>query len=209
MRAKAPAHQELPSIALHPRRRPAKRARPVSYSVAMSNIQPEQASFLLQAVYLPAYQNEYRVTKSVIEAIPADKADYKPDPNAKSAMELAWHIASAENLFSSAVAAGQFDFTPRPRPESIKTPADVSAWYSKNFESNVATLQNLSAEKLAQIVDFRGLFQLPAVMYLGFMMHHSVHHRGQLSTYLRPMGSKVPAIYGESYDSAAARTAAK
>jgi uncharacterized damage-inducible protein DinB len=49
---------------------------------------------------------------------------------------------------------------------------------------------------------------LPAVMYLGFILHHSVHHRGQLSMYLRPMGARVPAMYGESYDSAEARKAA-
>ena len=58
-------------------------------------------------------------------------------------------------------------------------------------------------------VDFRGMFQRPAVMYLNFLLHHSIHHRGQLSTYLRPMGAKVPAMYGESYDSAEARKAAQ
>ena len=49
------------------------------------------------------------------------------------------------------------------------------------------------------------MFQLPAVMYLGFVQQHSIHHRGQLSMYLRPMGAKVPSIYGESYDAAEAR----
>jgi uncharacterized damage-inducible protein DinB len=67
----------------------------------------------------------------------------------------------------------------------------------------------LSNEQLIKIVDFRGMFQLPAVMFLNFVLHHTVHHRGQLSTYLRPMGAKVPAIYGESYDSAEARKAAQ
>ena len=56
--------------------------------------------------------------------------------------------------------------------------------------------------------DFRGLFQLPAVVYLHTASIHSIHHRGQLSMYLRPMGAKVPAIYGESYDSTQARLAA-
>ena len=60
-----------------------------------------------------------------------------------------------------------------------------------------------------KIVDFRGMFQLPAVNYLGFILHHTVHHRGQLSMYLRPMGAKVPSIYGESYDAAEARKAAQ
>jgi uncharacterized damage-inducible protein DinB len=45
-------------------------------------------------------------------------------------------------------------------------------------------------------------------MYLQFLMNHSIHHRGQLSVYLRPMGAKVPSIYGESYDDAQARKAA-
>ena len=57
-------------------------------------------------------------------------------------------------------------------------------------------------------VDFRGLFQLPAVVYLHTASIHSIHHRGQLSMYLRPMGAKVPAIYSESYDSTKARLAA-
>ena len=56
-----------------------------------------------------------------------------------------------------------------------------------------------------KVVDFRGIFQLPAVAYLQTAQIHSIHHRGQLSMYLRPMGAKVPAIYGESYDSAQAK----
>jgi uncharacterized damage-inducible protein DinB len=53
------------------------------------------------------------------------------------------------------------------------------------------------------------MIQQPAVLLLHFVLVHTVHHRGQLSTYLRPMGSKVPAIYGESYDSALAKKAAQ
>ena len=63
-------------------------------------------------------------------------------------------------------------------------------------------------DHLVKIVDFRGIFQLPLVIYLDFLLHHSIHHRGQLSMYLRPMGAKVPSIYGESYDAAEARKAA-
>jgi uncharacterized damage-inducible protein DinB len=144
----------------------------------------------------------------VIEAIPVDNSDYRPDPMSKTAMELAWHIASTEMRFLNAVAAGGFDFTPMPRPESIKTSADLVAWYTGNFASHLEPVTKLSGDQLVKIVDFRGMFQLPAVMYLNFVLHHTVHHRGQLSTYLRAMGSKVPAMYGESYDSAEARKAA-
>jgi uncharacterized damage-inducible protein DinB len=51
------------------------------------------------------------------------------------------------------------------------------------------------------------LFQLPAVAFIQLAMNHTIHHRGQLSMYLRPMGAKVPAIYGESYDTIQARLA--
>ena len=108
-----------------------------------------------------------------------------------------------------ALAAGEFDFSPRPRPDSIKNSHDLNGWYTENFAARFDKLTKLSSEQLVKIVDFRGVFQLPAVMYLDFVLHHSIHHRGQLSMYLRPMGAKVPAIYGESYDSAEARKAAK
>ncbi len=180
----------------------------LSYSVDMQPIQAEQAAFLLHGVCLPGLKNEHRVTKAVIEAIPADQGDYRPDEISKTAMELAWHIAVTEMRFMEAVAAGEFDLSPRPRPDSIRTPADLAGWYTANFEPHFEKLTKLSNEQLLKIVDFRGMFQLPAVMYLNFVLNHSIHHRGQLSAYLRPMGGKVPAIYGESHDSAEARKAA-
>jgi hypothetical protein len=67
--------------------------------------------------------------------------------------------------------------------------------------------QTSGDEQLLKIVDFRGLFQFPAVVYIQVGMNHSIHHRGQLSMYLRPMGAKVPSIYGESYDARLAREA--
>jgi uncharacterized damage-inducible protein DinB len=175
----------------------------------MQPIQPDQAAFLLQGVYLPGVRNEHRITKTVIEAIPLDKSDYRPDAISKNALDLAWHIAATEMMFMDAVAEGAFDFSPRPRPESIKNSEGLSAWYQENFESRFEALTKLSNDQLAKIVDFHGMFQLPAVMYLGFILHHTVHHRGQLSMYLRPMGAKVPAMYGESYDSAEARKTAQ
>lgn len=169
----------------------------------------DHAEFWLHDVLLASLKNEYRVTKSVLEAIPASNADYRPDPNAKSALELAWHIATAEIRFYETILNGSFDSSPRPRPELIKTPADIAAYYAAEFEKNFAKLAQFRGEALVKMVDFRGLFQLPAVAFAQVAMSHSIHHRGQLSTYLRPMGGRVPAIYGESYDSAEARKAAK
>jgi uncharacterized damage-inducible protein DinB len=170
-------------------------------------MEKEQASFLLSTIYLPTIRHEQGITASVIGAIPPDKGDYRPDEISKSAMELAWHIAVSEMRFMDSVAAGEFDLSARPRPESIRTPADVIAWYKENSEPRLRTLESASPEQLVKTVEFRGRLELPAVMYLSIMLRHSVHHRGQLSAYLRPMGAKVPPIYGESHDSAQARMA--
>ena len=174
----------------------------------MNAMTPEQAKFLFE-FKLPAVKNEYAVTRSVIEAIPQSGGEYRPDPNSKTAMELAWHIVAAEHRFYGGIAAGAFDFTPNHRPETVKTPAQIGQWYGESFGKNLEALTRLSGEQLAKTLDLRGLLQLPAVAYLQFSLHHSVHHRGQLSTYLRAMGGRVPAIYGESYDSAEAKKAAQ
>ena len=169
-------------------------------------LQPEQATLLLQQA-LGTLMREHETTRKVIEAIPVDKGDYRPDPFAKTADELAWHIANAENMFLEGILSGEFVFS-RVRPESVRNSADIAAWYVERFGENYNRLKQLSTDQLVKAVDFRGLFQLPEIMYVQTALHHSVHHRGQLSVYLRPMGGKVPAIYGESYDSAQARKAA-
>jgi uncharacterized damage-inducible protein DinB len=170
-------------------------------------MRPDQAEFL-RNFYAVSFKNEHPVTRRVIEAIPADKANYRPDDIVKSGMDLAWHIVSAEHRFMAAVINGAFEFGGT-RPDSVKTVRDVASWYGETFQRDLEQLSGLSADALLKIVDFRGLFQFPAVVYLQIGLHHSVHHRGQLSMYLRPMGAKVPSIYGESYDATQARLAAQ
>lgn len=169
----------------------------------------EQATFLLHNVYLPALRNETRTTKKILEAVPADKAGYQPDACAKTADELLRHIAVAENFFLEAPLNGAFNPGGVKIPETLKIPAEVAAWYEETVNRNLEALSKLSGEQLIKIIDFRGLLQQEAVLFLQFGLVHGIHHRGQLSTYLRPMGSKVPAIYGESYDSAQAKKAAQ
>jgi uncharacterized damage-inducible protein DinB len=170
----------------------------------MIAITPDQATFLLHYT-LPAVKNEHRITRSVIEAIPTVSTGYRPDPASKTALELAWHIVAAEHRFYTGIVNGEFDFTPNHRPESVATPAQIGEWYGHSFGRNLARFSDLSGEQLAKTMDFRGLMQMPAVTVFNFSLHHTIHHRGQLSTYLRAMGGRVPAIYGESYDSAAAK----
>lgn len=172
----------------------------------MSPMTPEVAKMLL-AVELPSVSAERPATRSVIAAIPPEKGDYTPDPVTRSAIELAWHIVSAENRFLEAVADGAFDLTPRPRPEEIRTPADVNAWYDERLPRHLERLKSVSGEDLARPIDFRGVLKFPAVVFLRIGLNHTIHHRGQLSMYLRPMGAAVPSIYGESYDARTAREA--
>ena len=174
----------------------------------MSSLQltPDQASFIL-GMALPTLKSEHQTTKRVIEAIPLDKdkGDYRPDPVSKTALELAWHIVAAEKRFFSGISAGAFDFNPIHRPESITNSAGIATWFDETFAANLPKLEALSGEALARMIDFRGIFQLPAAAFIQVALNHTIHHRGQLSVYLRPMGAKVPSIYGESYDTTQAR----
>ena len=175
----------------------------------MNPLTPDQATIVLESVGLPSLNAEHPVTKRVIAAIPDDKVDYRPDEIVKSAIDLAWHIVTAEARFLNAVAAGAFDLTPAPRPDTIRTADDVNRWYSEQFAKAVERLKQTSGDQLIKPVDFRGLFQFPAVVYVQLGLSHSIHHRGQLSMYLRPMGAKVPSIYGESFDAREARERAQ
>ena len=169
----------------------------------------EQAVFLLQNVYMGALKNESRLTKNILAAVPADKTDYRPDAISKTANELVRHIAATDNRFLETVINGVFDANPAMIPESVKTPQEIAAWYETRFAKNFEALGKLNGEHLLKIVDFRGMFQRPAVTFVMMGLHHTIHHRGQLSAYLRSMGAKVPSIYGESYDDAQARKAAQ
>jgi uncharacterized damage-inducible protein DinB len=174
----------------------------------MQEMTAEQAVFLLQNIYLGTLKNESRLTKKIIEAVPADKCEYRPDAVSKSAIELARHIAAADNRFLEGVVNGVFEASAGAIPESVKTPSEIATWYEERFAKNFEALAKLNGEQLAKSLDFRGMFQRPAVTFVILGVHHTIHHRGQLSAYLRSMGAKVPSIYGESYDDAQARKAA-
>lgn len=162
---------------------------------------PEQATFLLNEIYLPQIRNEHKTTRRVIEAIPAENCGWKPDPVSKGALDLAWHIASSECFFLNGIVAGKFESSgDGSKPAGIKTPADVLKWYDENHSKAIEQLAKADAATLTRVVDFFGFFQLPAIAYAAFLNSHSIHHRGQLSSYLRPMGGKVPSIYGPSAD---------
>jgi uncharacterized damage-inducible protein DinB len=150
------------------------------------------------AMMLDGITREAEITKKVIAAVPDAASSYKPDPKARTAKELAWHIANSDIQFLEGVADLNFKMeAPEHKPE---TSAEVVAWYDGKVKQGVARIAAMTPEQLLTPVPFFGVFNLPAVLYLGFLSSHSIHHRGELTTYLRPMGSKVPSIYGGSYD---------
>jgi len=152
----------------------------------------------LRAMMLDGFVREADVTKKVLAAVPDAQSHYKPDPNARTAKELAWHIVNTDIQFLDGIADLNFKMeNPEHKPQ---TSAQVVAWYDEQVKRAVARVAAMTAEQLVTPIGFFGVFNLPAVAYLGFLNNHSIHHRGELATYLRPMGSKVPSIYGGSYD---------
>ena len=160
---------------------------------------PEQAMFLLN-FFLPTIRKEAQTTLRVLRAVPADKAGYRPDPNSRTALELAWHIASADIWFLDGFVARNFNMEDDTMPADLSNAADIAGWYEDSLEPKLVKASKLSPEFWAAPLPFFGIYNLPAVMYLQFMLFHTIHHRGQLCAYLRPMGSKVPNIYGGSFD---------
>jgi uncharacterized damage-inducible protein DinB len=155
---------------------------------------------MLHALGIPALQAEHPMTTAVIAAIPAGSADYRPHPDSRSAFDLAWHIVSAEIKYLDAIAAGVFPHELKPIPDKIRKPSDILAWYTERFGPAMSRLETTNGDELLRMVDFYGLRTFPAIGLLQLILNHTIHHRGQLSTYLRPMGAKVPSLYGPSYD---------
>jgi uncharacterized damage-inducible protein DinB len=151
-----------------------------------------------RAMMLDGLAREVEITKKVLAAIPDAQRDFRPDPNARSAWELAWHIAKSDVHLMDSIANLKFDATGA-KPDEPKTVAELVAWYDKNTKRAADRICTLTAEQLLTPIQFV-TFNFPAAFYLGFVNNHSIHHRGELATYLRPMGSKVPAIYGGSFD---------
>jgi uncharacterized damage-inducible protein DinB len=168
-------------------------------------MQAEQAKVVLQFL-LPAVEMEAGTTRKVILAVPEEKGNYRPDERSMSALELCWHIAASETFFATAVTTGAFP-APTKMPEQIKTPQDVIAWYDGQVAANHAKLKALTGEQCAKELA-SPIGSLPAIAFIQLMNNHTIHHRGQLSSYLRPMGAKVPSIYGTSRDDKEAKEAA-
>ena len=136
----------------------------------------------------------------VIKAVPADQASYSPHPRSTAAGDLVWLLATELHDACELIDRGEVSYVQRPTPavsESI-------AAYERNVEAlqkRVTTLDDAKWDRKARfLVNGQVAWETSlGDMLFGFLFD-AIHHRGQLSSYLRPMGAKVPSIYGPSAD---------
>jgi uncharacterized damage-inducible protein DinB len=167
----------------------------------MTNMTSENAKGMRDFL-LGQLREEFATTRKVLAAVPAESSPYKPSEKCMSGLQLASHIALAEAFFLRGVINGKFEW----KQQEFADPAAVLAYYDANVPALFDQLAALTGEQLAQPVTFAAWTQ-PAVNYLVLDLKHGIHHRGQLSAYLRPMGAKVPSIYGPSGDTEKPATA--
>ena len=136
----------------------------------------------------------------VLRAVPTDQGDYRPHPRSTSAGDLLWLLASELGDACEVVDHGTVTFVPRPAPA---IPVSIAA-YERNaddFERRIASLDDARWDAPAKfLVDGNVVWETSLGDMLYGFLFDAIHHRGQLSTYLRPMGAKVPSIYGPSAD---------
>ena len=148
-----------------------------------------------QSLFTKFWTNESKTTQRVIARIP-EGSDYRPDPRSRTAQEIAWQIVCEEKMIIDALESGKAQWTPPPMPATVREIVDA---YEKHSAGMAQRWQALPAERWNGTLEFFG-GQRPASPMAWSFLFDIVHHRGQITTYLRPMGSKVPQIYGPSAD---------
>ena len=153
-----------------------------------------------KALLLKIWEREAPATRKVISRIP-EGSDYRPDPKSRTAREIAWLIVREEIALVEGLEKGTLEWVEVPAPATIR---EILETYDRHRENVAARLEAIDSSRWEQRVPF--MFQGQQVMNeagydnaWGFLLD-IIHHRGQISTYLRPMGSTVPQIYGPSAD---------
>ena len=136
----------------------------------------------------------------VLKAVPADQAGYRPHPRSTSAGDLVWLLASELRDACELVDKGEVSFVARPSPTVTESIAAYER-NAKDLATRLGTLDDARWDGHARfLVDGKVAWETSlGDMLFGFLFD-AIHHRGQLSSYLRPMGGTVPSIYGPSAD---------
>ena len=150
---------------------------------------------------LADFDGEIPTTIRVLEAVPAGRLDYRPDSTGKTGLGLLRHLALEDEWLLNSIANGAFAAPPDDGDGcGVSNPAEAVARYREKVPAALDRVRAMSPEALAGPINFFNMMNAPAVSYISLALKHSVHHRGQLSAYLRAMGGKVPGIYGPSAD---------
>ncbi len=148
-----------------------------------------------QSLFTKFWTDESTTTRNVLARIP-DGSEYRPDPKSRTAQEIAWQIVCEEKMIIDALENGKAEWAPPPMPSTMK---GVLEAYETQSASICARLSALPDTRWDGALEFFGK-QRPASPMAWSFLFDIVHHRGQITTYLRPMGSTVPQIYGPSGD---------
>lgn len=153
-----------------------------------------------KALVLKFWNKEAEATRKVIARIP-DGSDYRPDPKSRTARDLAWLIVREEAILAEGLANGVIVWTEDPTPGSVK---EILDYYDRHHADAARTLESLEPATWERDIAFtfggNELYRGGGYEHAWITLFDQIHHRGQLSTYLRPMGSTVPQIYGPSAD---------
>ncbi|HEX6587683.1 MAG TPA: DinB family protein [Longimicrobiales bacterium] len=148
-----------------------------------------------KTLFTQFWTTESQTTKKVFERIP-EGSDYRPDPKSRTAQEIAWQIVCEEKMIIEALETGRVQWAPPPMPRTMKEIVDV---FDRQSRDIIERWKRLPAERWSAQLDFMG-HERPAGPMAWSFLFDIVHHRGQITTYLRPMGSTVPQVYGPSAD---------
>ncbi len=164
----------------------------------------------LRDALLPEYDNEMNNTRKVLERVPEDKFGWKPHEKSGTMAWLAGHVASLGQWATITLTTEELDFAPRDGseqkpgapPASRKELLDLFQQHSTKGREAIANASDADLMKPWKLLKGgETIFTMPKIAVLrGFVMNHMIHHRGQLTVYLRLTDTPVPALYGPSAD---------
>lgn len=152
-------------------------------------------------IFLDRWDREFQTTLKILKAYPKDQADLKASERSGSAKVLAWTLVLGQNVVQHAI---EGELKMEALPKSPATLDEIIAIYQRTHETLVGKLRALPEAEFGKTMKFFvGPKQMGDVrkgdIFWNFLMDN-VHHRGQLSVYMRIAGAKVPSIYGPSGD---------
>lgn len=154
---------------------------------------------------LAEFDQEMASTRTTLERVPEDKFDYKPHPKSGSMIWLAAHVAMIPGWAKVTLEESELNMEGMQPPPLPKTREELLKMFDENAAGARAAIAAASDEALAQTWTLRVgeqvFFSMPrAAVMRGMIMNHLIHHRAQLTVYLRMNDIPVPALYGPSAD---------